>query len=135
MCRTVAGECEIACGSEHYRQGKYCYYCRDIEEDTLCQKCDEAGSCAECRAGTDLEHGECHDRQQEALERVAAQIGSGCRAPYAFGCEAGSECMGGGDECGTYRIVVDSEKRVKTLFGQEGEGERRVRMTGGEPGR
>ena len=120
VCHDVEGECEIECGGEHYREGDYCYYCGDIVAgESYCQACDEGGSCAVCRDGVDLEHGECVNRQQEAIEKIAGELrGTGVCAesegPDIHGCVAGEECRGRG--CDQFVIVVDGKERVVEMF-------------------
>ena len=118
VCHEVNGECEIRCGEQHYREGDYCYFCSDIGTDTYCQQCNKSGSCAACRSDIDLEHGECVNRQQEAIEALAAEVRKvagyeGCQAPNVYECDTGTACSGEG--CGSLAMTVDANKRVITL--------------------
>ena len=120
----VAGECEIKCGGEHYREGEYCYYCSDIVTgESYCQDCDGEGNCAVCRSDVDLEHGECVNRQQEAVEALARAIKETgrygeCAGPSVHGCGEGEggerTCSGSG--CGTFEVGVDENERVTKMF-------------------
>ena len=116
VCGVEGGECRIQCGSETYRDGDYCYRCDD--DEGLCAECDGEGLCAVCRAGVDKIGDDCENRQQQALDALAAQLANngktGCRAPDVLRC--GTSCSGS-DECGAFSVSVDSTtKRITKLF-------------------
>ena len=118
MCYEEGGVCRIQCGSETYRDGEYCYRCDD--EEGLCAECDGQGLCATCKKWLDREDGECIDRQQEAVDAVAAVImktagHEGCEAPNVRQCaESQSGCTG--TSCGTLAIEIDETGRIRKLF-------------------
>ena len=115
VCTTEDGECEIQCGGDTYRDGDYCYRCDDSEG--LCKECDGAGLCSVCRDGVDKVGKECENRQQAALDAIAEELRKisglgGCVAPDVLRCT--TPCAGSG--CGTYKIELDSGRRVTKLF-------------------
>ena len=124
VCKEEDGACRIQCGDESYRDKEHCYHCG--EEDAICDTCDGEGMCRVCRSDTDLEHGECVNRQQEAVGAVARAIRETgrheeCEGPMVHGCgtgsgEGGGERTCGGTGCGTFTIEVDERERVTKMF-------------------